>query len=432
MIRLKPSLETLLPDCPHCQTTLAAEGFLITGMRNLAEFHCPHCGGEFYGDLPAGQGLFTPILLDQKTGEVFDNDNAAWFSGWLADSYKQRNDKPLNFEERNFSDIKKKVILLNCLDTLYGHSLLKLLNAQYYLDFLPDFSLIVIVPPFLEWLLPEGVAEAWIVDLPLRRGTEWNDWLAGEISNKLEAFTEVFLSVAFSHPHSADFDIERFTRVKPFALENFAASSDEPVVTFIWREDRLWESGDSKKPSGFKKIKSSFGLANETVAGQTRKIISFAECLRKEFPGLDFAVAGLGKTGEFPAWIKDLRLTELNPAAERRWCERYAASHTVVGVHGSNMLLPSAHAGSVIELLGAERQGNFLQDILFRGGGDARETLFRYRFVPPSTAPEVLSQMVSDLLRYEDFRRLMSPEFCRHQENYDFENWLMKKRGQTN
>ncbi len=432
MIRLKPVLETISTACPYCGTTLDERGFLIPGMRNLADYYCLRCGGGYYGDLPSGQGLFTPILLDRKTGAVFDNDNAAWFSGWLADSYKQRNDKPLGFEERKFSDIKEKVILLNCLDTLYGHSLLKLLNAQYYLDFLPDFSLIVIVPPFLEWLLPEGVAEAWIVDLPLRRGTEWNDWLAGEIARRLEAFSEVFLSVAFSHPHPADFDIERFTRVAPFALEKFGESPKNPVITLIWREDRLWESENTIKAADFAKLKRLFGSIENRIVGQTRKIIDFAECLRKEFPELDFAVAGLGKTGEFPSWITDLRLTELNPEAERRWCARYAASHTVVGVHGSNMLLPSAHAGSVIELLGAERQGNFLQDILFRGDGDARETLFRYRFVPPSTAPEVLARMVSDLLRYEDFRRLMSPEFCRHQENYDFGNWLMKKRGQTN
>ena len=431
MIRLKPSLETLSPGCPKCRSALAGEGFLITGMRNLADLRCSQCGGEFYGDLPSGQALFTPILLDKESGAVFDKYNAPWFSGWLADAYRERSREPLGFETRKFSPIKNKVIVLNCLDALYGHSLLKLLNAQHYLDHRPDFSLLVIAPPFLEWLLPEGIAEAWIVDLPLRRGTVWNDWLAGEIAERLEAFAEVFLSVAFSHPHPEDFDIERFTRVKPFALENFAASAGHPVITFSWREDRLWESKNSLKAADFAKLKRLFGSIENRLVEQTRKIVQFAEALRKEFPALDFAVAGLGKTGGFPAFIKDLRLTELNAAAERRWCARYAASHAVVGVHGSNMLLPSAHAGSVVELLGEDRQGNFLQDILLRGAGDAREMLFRYRFAPPSTAPEDLAQIISNLLRYEDFRRLMSPEFCRHRESYDLENWLMKKRGPT-
>ncbi|MDQ3129426.1 MAG: hypothetical protein M3Q99_01530, partial [Acidobacteriota bacterium] len=202
MIRLKSVLEISPVECPNCHSTLTASDFLITGMRNLADFHCPQCESEFYGDLPAGQALYTPVLLDKKSGVVYGDENAAWFSGWLADSYETRTKEPLRFEARKFSQVKNKVVLLNCLDTLYGHSLLKLLNAQHYIDYQPDVSLIVMIPPFLEWLLPEGIAETWVVDLPLRRGIEWNDWLAGEISERLESFSEVYLSVAFSHPHS--------------------------------------------------------------------------------------------------------------------------------------------------------------------------------------------------------------------------------------
>jgi hypothetical protein len=92
------------------------------------------------------------------------------------------------------------------------------------------------------------------------------------------------------------------------------------------------------------------------------------------------------------------------------------------------MLLPSAHAGGVIELMGEERQGNFLQDILFRPS-DSREMFFRYRFVPHSTTPEDLARLASTMLRYEDFRRLMSPEFCRHRGKYNFEQWLSRGSG---
>jgi len=151
--------------------------------------------------------------------------------------------------------------------------------------------------------------------------------------------------------------------------------------------------------------------------------------LRGEFPLLDFAVAGIGKASGLPDWISDLRLTKLDVKAERAWCERYAESHLVIGVHGSNMLLPSAHAGGVIELISEERWGNFLQDILFRRS-DSREMFFRYRFAPHSTTPEDLARLASTMLRYEDFRRLMSPEFCRHQEKYDFEQWLSRGRGE--
>ena len=423
MFEIKPNLKIPARQCPNCASPLAATDFLITGMRNLADTRCANCGGEFFADLPAGQALYTPIALDKKTGATHGGDGAKWFADWLSDAYKNRSREKIGFETRQYSPPKDKVILLNCLDVLYGHSLLKLLNAQRYIDFQTDYSLILIVQPFLEWLIPDGTAEAWIVDLPLRRGAEWNDWLADEIKNRLAAFREIYLSVAFSHPHSADFDIERFTRVAPFALENFGKIQKNPVITFIWREDRLWKNETAA--SNFQKIKRRFANAENNINEQTRRIIEFAERLREKFPQVDFAVAGLGNTNVFPEWIKDLRLTKLDEQAERAWCERYAQSHLVGGVHGSNMLLPSAHAGCVIELLEENRQGNFLQDILFRGS-DAREMFFRYRFAPLSTSPEHLAKLAEIILRYEDFRRLMSPEFCRHRDGYEFEDYLMK------
>jgi hypothetical protein len=310
--------------------------------------------------------------------------------------------------------------------------LLKLLNAQHYLDHQTDFSLIVMAPPFLEWLIPSGAAEVWTIDLPLRRGTEWNDWLAREIGERLKSFSEVYLSIAFSHPHAEDFDIERFTGVAPFPLENFAEYQNRPVITFIWREDRLWESANAKSGGGlFGTIKRRRDRSEDKTGEQTRRVVRLAESLRGEFPRLDFAVAGIGKAGGLPNWISDLRLTKLNAESERAWCERYAKSHLVVGVHGSNMLLPSAHAGGVIELIGEERWGNYLQDILFRRS-DSREMFFRYRFAPHSTTPEDLARLAASMLRYEDFRRLMSPEFCRHQEKYDFEQWLFRGSSKQN
>lgn len=431
MIRLKPVLEIPQRECPNCHSTLAASDWLITGMRNLADFQCPQCRSEFYGDLPAGQALYTPILLDKKSGAVYDNYNVGWFSDWLVDSYAKRTKEPLRFEVRQLSKVKNKAVLLNCLDALYGHSLLKLLNAQHYIDRQPDVSLIVMLPPFLEWLLPDGVAEAWIIDLPLRRGTEWNDWLADEIGEQLKSFREVYLSVAFSHPHIEDFDIECFTRVSPFPLENFGQRRKNSVISFIWREDRLWETASSSTSTRFEKIKQHLGISQERTDVQTRKVIKLAECLRGEFSSLDFAVVGLGKANDLPDWILDLRLTKLDAEAERRWCERYAKSHLVIGVHGSNMLLPSAHAGGVIELIGEERWGNYLQDILFRRS-DSREMFFRYRFVPHSSTPEDLARLASTILRYEDFRRLMSPEFCRHQEKYDFGQYLSGRSSEQN
>jgi hypothetical protein len=400
-------------ECPHCRARLSAVGWHVPGMRNLADLRCPRCGREFYGDLAAGQALYTPMLLEKATGEVHDPHGVEWFAGWLRDSYARRSDAPVPFEARERRPVTRRVVLLNCLDTLYGHSLLKLLNAQYYLDRCADVDLIVIVPSLLAWMVPDGVAQVWAVGLPLRRGTEWNEWLAREFRRRVEAFESVSLGHALSHPRPDEYDIERFTRVEPFPLREWAGRLERPTVTFIWRDDRPWRaSDDGAATTRREKLMRSLSPAARAAGGQHLAVSALAEALRREWPALDFAVAGLSEAAGvevFPAWVKDLRRPSVDEEAERRWCERYAESHVVVGVHGSNMLLPSAHAGAVVELIGPERWGNFTQDILFRESGDCRELLFRYRFLPDSTPPPALAQMVGLLLRgRESFRRLMN------------------------
>lgn len=400
-------------ECPHCRARLSVEGRRVPGMRNLADLLCPSCGREFYGDLAAGQALYTPMLLEKATGEVHDPHGVEWFAAWLRDSYARRVDEPVPFDVLERRAVTKPVVLLNCLDTLYGHSLLKLLNAQYYLDRCADVDLVIMVPSFLAWMVPDGAAQVWSVSLPLRRGTEWNDWLAREIGRRVEAFGAVSLGHALSHPRLDEFDIERFTRVEPFPLDEWEARLARPTVTFIWRDDRPWRGpAEAAKRGRLGRLGRLINSRPRPGAEQSERVCELAEALRRDLPALDFAVAGLAgdlRREELPAWVRDLRRDSLDAGAERALCERYAASHVVVGVHGSNMLLPSAHAGGVVELIGPGRWGNFTQDVLFRDAADCREAFFRYRFVDESATPSAVARMVGSILKgREGFRRLMN------------------------
>jgi hypothetical protein len=384
-------------------------------MRNLADLRCLQCGREFYGDLRAGQALYTPMLLEKETGAVHDDYGVGWFADWLREAYASRTNEPLTFTVKERATLTRPVVLLNCLDTLYGHALLKLLNAQYYLDHCPDVDVIVMVQPFLEWMIPDGVAQAWVIDLALRRGTEWNDWLASEVKKRIEAFASARLSIALSHPHPDDFQIERFTRTTPFPLDEWAIRLERPMVTFIWRDDRLWQAAIEPDTKLAGKIKRRFNRPAHSISEQYARVQLLADTLKEEWPEIDFAVAGIGEPGGLLTGIRDMRRTELSAKVEREWCERYAASHMVIGVHGSNMLLPSAHAGGCVELIGSERWGNFSQDILFRPA-DSREMFFRYRFVPDATTPKTLAQLLSSILRgYPLWLNLMGREACRHE-----------------
>ena len=410
----KPSVEF---KCPVCTIALEITGWHIPGMRNLADLLCEKCGREFYGDLPAGQALFTPLLLDRTTGVVHDKYGIRWFANWLRDSYATRIDSTIGFATEEFRPLSQP-ILLNCLDRLYGHCLLKLLNVQYYLDHRPDLSLIVLVPKFLRWMVPDGVAAIWTVDRTLQQGIEWNEWLAAEIKHRIEQLETCWLSVAFSHPHPEDFDIERFTRVRPFPIDEWDLRLRRPTVTFIWRSDRLWRAPAPNNGRWLSRIVQGYirSLSRPEIAveEQSRQVLEFAEALRREWPALDFAIAGLGKPGRMPEWITDLRSNEIDEDTERKWCERYALSHIVVGVVGSNMLLPSAHAGAVVELIPPGRWGNILQDILFQTQ-DCRESVFRCRILPLSTRPAELALIASSLLKDSNNMSItMGREFCDH------------------
>ncbi len=398
MIRLHP-----IPDanhtCPHCQVRLEVKGWYIPGMRCLADLKCPRCGHDFYGDLPAGHGLYYPMLLERDTGIVHDRYGVNWFADWLRSSYGNRVNSPVELSVEEFRPPKKPV-LLNCLDVLYGHCLLKLLNTQYYLDHYPDLDLVVLVPRFLRWMMPDGVSAVWTVDLPLGRGIEWNDWLASQIRSRIRPLGECWLSMALSHPHPEDFDIERFTRVHPFAVDEWAEALETPTVTYIWREDRVWrrasQNGHLRRLA--QKLKGGMDLVPHPLHEQRKQVAALAQALRQTFPKIDFAVAGPHPSGGLPGWIADLRTLEISEQVERAWCERYARSHVVIGVHGSNMLLPSAHAGAVVELVPADRWGNLIQDILV-GARDVREAMYRYRFLSVDSSATIVAEIAASLLR---------------------------------
>ena len=403
MISLCPKLDVDY-KCPECQVALDIKDWYIPGARNLADLECPQCKNEFFGDLPAGQALYTPILINKHTGKIYGPYSGQWFARWLDVSYANRTSVPLAFTVEEFKP-PRNVVLLNCLDVLYGHSLLKLLNAQYYLDHRPDFDLVVIVPKILRWMVPDGVAAIWTIDLPLKRGMEWNDWFAQELKKWVGNFASCWLSLAYSHPPPKYYSIERFTQVKPFNINEW----DEriPTITYIWRDDRLWADFGIKTPYKWR----NSGLGKLV---QRKRVFALATRLRKVFPELEFSITGLGKPGGFPPWVKDLRKEKIDEEVERTWCKQYAKSHVVIGIHGSNMLLPSAHAGASVELMPPERWGNIIQDILLPVI-DSREALYRYRIVPSSISVADLSSIVGSLIQIFSIVKLyIGNEFSDH------------------
>ncbi|MEO8734411.1 MAG: hypothetical protein ABI373_08775 [Flavobacteriales bacterium] len=96
----------------------------------------------------------------------------------------------------------------------------------------------------------------------------------------------------------------------------------------------------------------------------------------------------------------------MDTVIERTWCEAYARSQVVVGVHGSNMLLPTSLAVGCVEILPYDRYGNMVQDLVVRHAD--RMQLFLYRFVDEFASPKAVARNVFTIFRdFDHFKRGM-------------------------
>lgn len=381
MIQIKPIIQQQC-TCPYCERPLAADKILWAGMRVCLECQCPSCGARLIEDLKVGHAVNYPYCVDLAKGQVFGSTVA---KGWLGDSLL----KSLN-PRHNEIDISKevfeqcrRVIILNCIDSLYGHCLLKLLNAQRHLDRHVDCGLILIVPRFLRWMVPQGVAEIWTVNIPLRNGLDYYPAFDRFVHEECKRFEEIHVSQAFSHP--GEFDIARFTGVPKYSFDK-----ENPKITFVWREDRHWCSF-----LPFRALRK-MGIVEPMLLAQNLKITSLFKRIQSILPDAQFAVAGLGTRTRFPRWIEDSRVNEFDEQAERKVCKIYAESFLVIGTHGSNMLLASGHAGMTIDLMPNGRWDNFAQDILYHEA-DPRIAAFRYRYLPYTIGIAELAHIASSM-----------------------------------
>lgn len=382
MIEIKPNLQHR-SHCPYSGKILKSVKVLWQGARVCVVSESP-AGGEIIDELRIGHAAKTAYSINLAQGTTFSDDNYAeeFLAKPLLQSLQNPQTEQLEIGQEIFKSYQR-VIVLNCIDYLYGHSLLKLLNAQRHLDSHPDFGLIVIVQKFMRWMVPEGVAEVWTVPLSLKNAQCYYPSFGEFVSKQLERFDEVYVSEAYSHP--SRFDISKFTGVPKHNFDQEAYK-----ITFVWREDRLWCNNLIFKVC--RKLK----LLQIPLSIQNWNVRRLFTKMRTLLPSAKFAVAGLGKSTTFPEWVEDFRVDKFDEKTERKMCQVYSDSRLVIGIHGSNMLLPSGHAGMTIDMI-EERWGNFAQDVLYQES-DPRLASFRYRYLPLSTSLKNLAHIASEMI----------------------------------
>ena len=398
MIQIKPEIQ-YQSSCPYCGSVLIPGKVLWQGIHICVVSNCHHCHAEIIEDLKVGHAMYMPYQVDLRKNALFgDDESKYWFGMPLLKSLQNpRTDLDIEFKIVKFRE-SKKAIILNCIDFLYGHALLKLLNAESHLKNNSDFGLVLLIPTFLYWMIPKGVAEVWTVNIPLSKAQYYYPILDEKIKMECERFDSIYISVAHSHPK--DFNITNFTEIDKhdFNREDFR-------ITFIWREDRLW-----CRNMFWVRFAHRINFIWPLFLWQNLTVLHLFSLLRLTFPKAIFTVAGLGMATRFPSWIDDQRVNCFDEDKERQVCKIYSESRLVIGVHGSNMLLPSAHAGMTIVLMPVDRWGNFAQDVLYQEHNN-RLSSYRYRYLPLNISVKLLACIASlQINGYPYFKKQMMYE----------------------
>lgn len=396
LIKLKPQI-THTSNCPHCKSSLKTISVLWQGMHTCAKMQCPGCNMDIVSSLPVGHTVNFSFHIDLDSKRIWGDSTSKGWAIPLLNSLQNPQPEVLEIKKEVFKQ-SDRVIILSCIDYMYGHCLLKLLNAQRHLEDHSEYGLIIIIQPFLRWMVPEGVSEIWTVDLPLRKGNLYHQSFNQFVQSELERFSKIYLSEAYSHP--SQFDITKFTGIKKhdFHQRDFH-------ITFIWREDRLWCHPFLERRRTLKALR----LYRVILWLQNWKIRQLFKQISLAIPEAKFAVTGLGKKTFFPKWIKEARVEKFDANTEKQICQLYSDSRLVIGVHGSNMLLPSAHAGMTIDLMPNDRWGNFAQDILYHEPNN-RKSSFRYRFIFLNSSVRKLAEVSASMILHYRFNLLTSSD----------------------
>jgi hypothetical protein len=357
--------------CPRDGSPLDVAALRFPGARFVVEGTCPACGHRYVQDLPTAHAIVYPSTLDLDTGEA----HGQWFEPELREGHAAPDVAPvaLRVEIRRAGP---RALVLNALDPVYGHALLKLLNADRLAAEVQDGEgLVVVVPAALAHLVPAAAAEAWVVDEPLSRLRGWLADLDARIAAELERFTSARLAAAAPHPHPSTFDLSRYTG--PLEPRRFG----EPSIVLCLRPDRFW---------------------GRSAHDQRKRYERLADALREAFPAAGIAALGLVASAAIPARVTDLTAERPDAATEAAWLAALAGADLAVGVHGSNMLLPSGLARSTLELLPEDRYGNAFQATLATDV-DPLATLYRHRTLYGAAdlrdvAPERVSAIAFELL----------------------------------
>ncbi len=352
-------------------------------------------GADIYQTLPTGHCQRFPVRFDKNEIISCDADSRVWLADPLHEAFISDGIE-VDIEIQKVEEATE-VIIINCLDYAYGHSLLKLCNLHRHNKSNPELKAVLIVPQSLAHLNPPGVAEKWIVKTSqssLRmRLINFDSF----VKEQLARFSEIYISMTPTDLDLSNLDVESLFGVKQFGFNRFKETPYQ--VAFVLREDRLWLT--SGWLNWLYLVERKLGLKlllNYLVRVQASNYRKLARILSRQMPDIKIVITGIGKYASFGNLPDKRSAHPISEEREGEWLQVYANSHIVIGVHGSNMMLPSLLAGACISLLPDFKIPNFAEDQITRYTEDYRQAYFQ-RSISTRNTPRQVAEHIYWLLR---------------------------------
>ena len=402
MVEIYPEILRTESHCPRCtHLEKSVPKLFFWGVHVLGRFTCQSCQLAFLGTIPSGHTSLFPVSfsLDKKYRR-FDVERSDWLALPLIDSVCSGKKKEPTIQMYNPGS-GKDLILINCLDTCFGHVFTKVWNVYLNKSSFQESSIAVLIPDRCQWLLPKEV-EIWSVKLNLEALSAEISSLDQWVKEQFKRFRKVYLHPAPVHLNHQGLDFEKILGIKPFDLDFFSSTS--PNITFVWRADRFWLNSRIlyfiDKASRKYKVENFFmpiftWRQEQLVKRLTNSII-------KKLPKASFSITGIGKTGRFASFINDQRKKSIDLQVEREWNLIFRKSHVVIGVHGSHMLIPTALSAGFIEILPRYKIDHLTEDIS-QAHNSSRLSHFLGRFVDEYVTSDLVSRHVISMVKKFDF-----------------------------
>lgn len=398
MLSLKPLISPIT-TCPNCgKENSGFDTYEFLGQHILSTGKCLKCQVFYYHNWPIGHGEQFSIAFTDNGKAKYADQAGQWLAQPLIRGVKEGR-KHKVIIRRNINHSITHGVLINCLDPCFGHIIWKLFNVATRERFDEHQGWVVLIPAQCAWMVPTEVAEVWTVEVALHQLHDRLDGLDEFVrGTALESLTVAPLKTHLNHEH---IPMERFFRTTPFALNSFMKKPF--MVTFICREDRFWLRTKCEEFLWFVCRKYEIaGLQRWFLFRQNRSIQQIVRRVKKVIPQAQFALTGLSNHPTTMKGVTDLRRSQMDQEWELKWCDQYAQSHLVIGVHGSNMLIPTALAAGFIELMPRFKIPFMTEDILLRHA--PRFQLFLGRHLDLFSSPKLIAKHVVDI--YSSFTYL--------------------------